>query len=266
MRGSLVFLTALGAMVAWWPLAIQPSLELPFWVSLTCATGCTALSIILAPSIWPWLLLVSGLGTFVGFWLSLLIWPLRGPVVGFGIFFIIGASVVAVMFVAFSTGVIMRARSISNRILRHTIWAVLLVCVAFGPVALALTPPLVHRRIAHNEQLASERVTSLKRAVETARAEPNGVSNICDGMALKRRYLGPLFSDTDWRRITGNYVKEDGYYFMVYCHEKTGYTIDAIPARPVGDGTRRFCTDESGKVGCRREWDGSRNKCSPCLQ
>jgi hypothetical protein len=170
------------------------------------------------------------------------------------------------MFVAFSAGVIMRERSISNKILRHAIWAVFLACVAIGPVTLALTPPLVQRRIAHNEQFASERSMSLKRAVETARAEPDGASKICDGTALERYYAGRPFSDTDWRRITGNYVKQDGYFFMVYCREKGGYTIDAVPARPVGDGTRQFCTDESGKVGCRREWDGSRNKCRPCAQ
>lgn len=220
----------------------------------------------LAPSIWPLLLLVSGLGTFFGFWLSLLIWPVRGPVVGFGIFYIVGANVVAVMFVAFSAGVIMRERSISNGILRGAIWAVILACVAFGPVTLALTRPLVQRRIARNEQLASDRFMSLKKAVETTRAEPDGASKICDGTALEHHYAGLPFSDLDWRRITGNYVKQDGYFFMVFCHEKGGYTIDALPARPVGDGTRRFCTDESGRMGCRMDWNGPRKTCLPCPQ
>ena len=105
---------------------------------------------------------------------------------------------------------------------------------------------------------------SLKKAVEITRAESDGASKICDGTALERHYTGPPFSDADWQRIAGNYVKQDGYFFMIYCHEKGGYTIDALPARPAGDGTRHFCTDESGKLGCRREWDGSRNKCLPC--
>jgi hypothetical protein len=264
----LVLLTALGTIAAWWPLSIQPNLALPFWVLLACTAGCAGLSILLAPSIWPLLLLISGLGTFFGFCLSLLIWPLRGPIIGPGIFYIVGGSVIVVLYVAFSAGVIMRERSISNAILRHAIWAVLLACVAFGPVALAVTPSLVQRRMVRNEQLATQRFLSLKTAVETARAEPDGASRICDGAVLERNYGGPPFSETDWQRITGNYVKQDSYFFMVHCRENAGrgYIIDAVPARSVGDGMRRFCTDESGKVGCRMEWVGSGHKCLPCPQ
>ncbi len=264
----LVLLTGLGTITAWWPLAIQPSLDLPFWVLVACAAGCAGLSILLAPSIWPLLLLISGLGTFFGFWLSLLIWPLRGPVVGLGIFYIAFGSVIAVVYVAFSAGVIMRERFISNAMLRRALWAAFFACVAFGPMALAFTPPLVQRRIVRNEQLAAHRFLSLKTAVETARARPDGANKICDGAALERHYAGPPFSETDWRRIAGNYVKQDSYFFMVHCRENAGrgYIIDAIPARPVGDGTRRFCTDESGDLGCRMEWVGSGHKCLPCQQ
>lgn len=264
----LVLLTGLGTLAAWWPLSIQPNLDLPFWVLVACAAGCAGLSILLAPSIWPLLLLVSGLGTFFGFWLSIIIWPPRLPVIGGGIFFIVAGNIIAVMYVAFSAGVIMREQSIANAILRRLIWAALFACIAFGPVALALIPPLVQRRIVRNEQLATRRFLSLKTAVETARAEPDGASKICDGAALERHYAGPPFSETDWRRIAGNYVKQDGYFFMIYCRENAGrgYTVDAIPARPVGDGVRRFCTDELGKIGCRMEWGGSRHKCLPCPQ
>jgi hypothetical protein len=262
----LVLLTALGTLIAWWPSAVQPNLDLPFWVSLACAAGCSGLSTMLTPSIWPSFLLVSGLGTFCGLWLSLLIWPIRGPAVGLGIFYIVGAFTLAVMFVALLAGLIMRRRSIRMGSLRRVVWIALLACVAFGPVTLALTPPLVQRRIARNDRLAAERFASLKKAVETARAEPDGAGEICDGTALERHYAGPPFSDVDWRRITGNYVKQDGYFFMVYCHEKGGYTINAQPARTVGDGTRWFCTDESDRVGCRMTFDGLRYKCLPCAQ
>src|ERR1700730_5077771 len=77
-------------------------------------------------------------------------------------------------------------------------------------------------------------------------------------------YSGPHFGDEDWQRITGNYVSQDGYFFMVYCREKAGDTIDADPVRDGVDGSRRFCMDESGRLGCAMEWNGSRHNCLPC--
>jgi hypothetical protein len=50
---------------------------------------------------------------------------------------------------------------------------------------------------------------------------------------------------------------------MVYCREKGGYMIDAHPISERGYGTRHFCTDESGRLGCRVEWNGSRYRCLP---
>jgi hypothetical protein len=112
--------------------------------------------------------------------------------------------------------------------------------------------------------MAAERFASLKNAVERTAVEARDPSRLCDGTVLEHHYSGPPFSNENWHRITGNYVKQDGYFFMVYCREKGGYTIDAGPARERGDGTRRFCTDESGTVGCRTELDPSRHQCLPC--
>jgi hypothetical protein len=126
------------------------------------------------------------------------------------------------MATAFLAGLIMRGRSISNQIFRRVLWAIVLACVAFGPVTLALTPTVAGRRMARNERLAAERFASLKKAVESTRAEADGANRICDGAALQQHYNGPPFSDTDRRRITGNYVKRDSYFFMVYCREKGG--------------------------------------------
>src|SRR5262245_66018974 len=138
--------------------------------------------------------------------------------------------------------------------------------VAFGPVARALTPTVVEHRVARNDRAAAERFELLKISVERTIAEVGGPGRTCDGPTLRRHYSGPPFSDEDWRRITGNYVKQDGYVFMVYCREKGGYTIDAQPARGKADGTRRFCTDESGKIGCGMKWNLSRNACIPCTK
>lgn len=263
-RVILILLTTLGAVISWWPVCIQPGLDLSFWVPLVCVALCTGLSTTLAPKSWPLFLLASGLSTFVGLSACIVIWSPSGPAVGADIFYIGAVSAVAVMLVTLASGVIMRRRAISNAVLRHAIWAVILACVAFGPVTLALTPAGVRHRIARNDRVAAERFASLKKAVESTRAEARGYSQICDGTALRRHYAGPRFSDTDWRRITGNYVSQDGYVFMVHCREKGGYTIDAWPTRERGDGTRRFCTDESDRVGCRVKFDGVRYKCLPC--
>jgi hypothetical protein len=120
----------------------------------------------------------------------------------------------------------------------------------------------VARRVVRNERLAEERFKSLQRAVEqTLAANP---AFLCAGPLLARNYFGPPFSNADWRRITGNYVKQDGYFFMIYCRQTTGYTINAVPARDGEDGRRRFCADESGKVGCDMQWNRSRYACVPC--
>ena len=67
--------------------------------------------------------------------------------------------------------------------------------------------------------------------------------------------------------MTGNYVEQDGYFFMIYCRDGTGYVIDAMPARDGQDGgTRRFCADESGKIGCGMTWNRSRHACVPCQE
>ena len=266
MRGNtpLVVVTALGSAMSWWPLCVQPSVGLPFWTSLACAALCTGLSTSLAPASWPLLLLVSGLGTFGGLCLGFIIWPPSDPIAAAWMAYFVIANTLAVMFVALSAGLIMRRRSISNKVSRRAVWAATLTCAAFGPVALTLVPAIARDRIVRNDRLAAERFGSLKSAVERIKAGANGASQICDGTAVRRRYVGPPFSDTDWRRITGNYVRQDGYVFMVYCHQGSGYTIDAHPTRERGDGTRRFCADESGRVGCGVEFDGSRYKCLSC--
>lgn len=135
---------------------------------------------------------------------------------------------------------------------------------AYGPICLALTPPLVARRIVSIGRLAEERITSLQRSVELTLAAGSSPARICDGSLLAKNYSGPPFTDEDWRRITGNYVQQDGYMFMIYCRESKGYVISADPARHYQDGTRRFCADESGNIGCGMTSNRSRHICVPC--
>jgi hypothetical protein len=131
---------------------------------------------------------------------------------------------------------------------------------------LTLTSPLVTKRVARNDRLAAERFVALKNAVERTRAESGNPGRICDGQALKRHYSGPPFSEKDWKYVAGNYVKEDGYVLgiWIYCPEPGNYTIDVRPEREKGDGTRKFCSDESGRVGCGIESSSSGYSCTPC--
>ena len=139
-----ILLTALGSAISWWPACIRPGLGLSFWVSLGCAGLTAALATTLAPTNWPWLLLVSGLGTFGGMYLGVKIWP-QDPIGAAWLPLIIAANTLAVIFVALCSGLIMRKQSVSNGMLRRAIWAVFLACVAFGPVTLAMTPGLARQ-------------------------------------------------------------------------------------------------------------------------
>ena len=259
-----VTLSFISAILCWLPITTTPRLDFPWWVAL-CGVGLSAaISSFLNPPRWPALLLSSGMGTFVGLCVGYAIWwprdPIAGPWVPIVVLVITGvAAVVAIV------GAWIGARlPVPDRKLRRAAWFALVGIAASGSVCLALTPPLVARRVARNERLAEKRLTSLQRAVQhTLAATPD---HVCAGPLLARNYFGPPFSNVDWRRMTGNYVKQDGYFFMIYCRDGTGYVIDAMPARDGQDGTRRFCADESGKIGCGMKWNRSRHACVPCQE
>ena len=137
-------------------------------------------------------------------------------------------------------------------------------CFAIGPLAVALTPPLIKYRVARNDRVAVSRLEALNIAAEKTLVEDGGPRHICDGNALQRNYAGPMFSEEDWRYITDNYVRRDGYVFRFYCQEKGGYAIEAWPARGAVDGTRRLCADEAHRIGCDIGANGSRRVCQPC--
>lgn len=246
---------------------MEPRLDLlPWWLPVLCAALCTAFATVLSPNRWPVFLFASGLGAMGGLCLGAVIWfPSDGIAASYLPIVIAILTVVAIL--ASSVAALVARNVVISPGTNHTaLWVALLTAVAFGPVALALTPPLVARRITRNDRLATERFASLKNAVERTAAEAGGRSGICDGSALREHYVGPSFSDEDCRRITDNYVKQDGYIFMVYCHESHGYTIDVRPDRQRGDGTLQLCTDESRKAGCRVEWNRSRNARLPCVK
>lgn len=259
----LVALTATGSALCWWPVIIEPSLDLPRWLPLAFVALYTGLSTTLSASRWLRFSVASAVGTFAGQCGAYAIWRPTDSLAGSFVPFVVVVATLGAFLVSLVAALVGRKIPVLCKKRRRAVWLSLACCVAFGPVALALTPPLVAYRVARNDRVAAERFESLKNAVERTMADSG---RICDGQALTGHYSGPAFSEKDWQFIAGNYVRRDGYSFMVYCREKDGYTIHAIPWGGKGYGTRQFCTDESGKLGCGMEWNRSRNVCIPCTK
>ncbi len=260
---SLFVLTVAASGLFWWPLYIQPNLDFPRWIPLVLIALLTGLATALSRKHWPRFVFASTIGTFVGLLGGNAIWPNPDGIAASYEPLVVLVTTVEATFTSLVAGLVARKVSVQNAERQRTLWLRLLCCAALGPLALVLTPPLVTSRVARNDRLAAERFTALKDSVERTAAESDP-SRICDGQTLKEHYSGPPFSEKDWHFISGNYVKEDGYVFGIYCHEQGGYTIDAFPARERADGTRRFCTDESRRVGCGMTWNLSRYACIPC--
>ena len=250
----LVVLTATGSALCWWPVIMQPNLDLTlWWFPLALVALGTALSTTLSDEGWLQFMIASIVGSFAGiccgFWIW---WPTDGIEASY-VPLVVGEamlSVVLVAVVSLLAGLILRSWPAWMEKRRQAIWLLFLCGVALGPVTVALTPPLVAFRIARNDRLAAERIQSLNHAVEQTIAEADGPARICDGQALRQHYSGPPLRETDWRYLAANSVKEDGYFFWINCHDKNGYSIDAQPAREKGDGTRHFYAGKWGVAGC----------------
>jgi hypothetical protein len=266
-------LTIVGSAVCWWPALIYPKLDSIWWVSLAVPALCGGLSSVLSHRRWPLFLIASIIGNFGGQCVCNAIWGSRQPMARFFVAVSVVVTSIAVAVTSLLACLAGRKVSIPGGRPRLAVWVGVSALVAFGPVARALTPPLVAYRVARNDNVAAERFSSLRSAAQQTAAESGDPPGICEGSSLRRHHVGPPFSGEDWRVIADNYVRQDGYAFihedgysyMVYCRKKAGgYTIAAFPAREQGDGTRQFCADESGRLGCRMEWNGSRFGCLPC--
>ena len=260
----LVILTAAGSAICWWPVTMVPSLDLPQWSPLIVVALLTAISAILSGELWLRVLLASSAGTFAGLVASAIIWPPADPEAAGFLPFVIIVTVAAAAAVSLIASLTMRKLSALNIKNGRLLWIIFGLCLVIGPVTVAITPILVARRVARNDQLAELRFGALKRAAELAAAQNGGPDRICEGPFLKQHYSGPRFSETDWGFIKGNYVRQDGYMFGIWCHQQSGYTIDVRPFRGREDGTRNFCTDESGRIGCGSGWVPFREACTPC--
>ncbi len=189
------------------------------------------------------------------------IWPPRDPIAGPWVPYIVIGMTIGTALVSLIFGGLARLVSLPGK-QRVFVWIAFFSVVAFGPVALAVTRPLVRRRIRNNERIAAERFAGLNSAVKRTAGDYGDSNRICDGSVLRQHYAGPGFSDEDWRRITGNYVKQNGYVLWCTVAKKAG--TQAWQNRPewqsTGDGGFARMNLAASPV----EWDGSRNACMPC--
>ena len=267
-RGRLLLvLSATGSALCWWPVIMQPNLDLPFWwLPLTLIALGAGLSTVLSERIWLRFVVASSFGTFAGVFGGFLIWWPTDRIDASFVRVVVISAVSASVAVSLVASLALRRVTLSNCKGRRALWIGLVCYVVFGPFVVTLTPPLVALRVARNDRIAERRILSLHDAAVQAMADGADPGRLCDGSVLRRHYSGPAFSEKDWQHIAGNYVKRDGYVFSIYCHEKNGYAIDARPDREKGDGTRKFCADESGARECEMKWTGSRHECVPCTK
>ena len=251
----LIALTAFGSALCWWPLILVPNLELPFYLPLSLCAGTIGLAVALSGKSKVRIAVAGVAGSYAGFLLGIRILPLGSDGIANSYLWLEGLA--ATLATAVISAVLIAAlRKVEMpKSIRRPSWFAFVACVAFGPVALALTPSLASFRIYENERQAGKRVDALKNAARESMAENADPRTYCAGELLKSHYAGPAFSSDDWVSITKGYVTRDGYAFMVFCPEKGGYRISALPKNFEQDGNRSFCSDESGQAGCRS--DGS---------
>ena len=249
----LLILTATASALCWWPVILQPSIDLPLLIPIAILAVIIGLATALSEKRRAGLAVAATAGSFAGSCVGFLVLPFTDDIGH--TYWPIATFAITLVAVVVSTIMILAVRKItvSSEVVRRLLWLALAGCIAFGPFALALTPTIVSHRTSRNERIAAERVKALKTAVQQSMAENGDPGSFCDGQVLKHRYVGPSFSESDWGLITRSYVRQDGYAFMIFCPEQGGYRISAIPQRVKADGTRNFCADESGKAGCTKD-------------
>ena len=221
----LVGITFAGSILLWWPTIMAISLVTHWWLPLPLIVLGSGLATALCSQGWWHFALASGVGTFIGICSGYMIWhPADGVETAYSGLLIIMATLAAFILSLLANSA-MRKSTLSNLKLRHAVWIGVGCCFLVGPLALAVAPPLVAYRLAGNDRAAAQRLEALNNAAKQLLSETGGPEQICDGKALQRHYSGPMFSEEDWRYITGNYVNRDGYVFTVYCKEKGGYCL-----------------------------------------
>ncbi|AXC15098.1 hypothetical protein ACPOL_5854 [Acidisarcina polymorpha] len=259
----LLLLAFVGSGVCWWPARIEPSLDFPRWILLAPVAFLSAASVLLLGGEgWSAVVAATAGGSFAGMLSSVILWPWSdGIAQSYALIVVmIGTAAAAGAALIGSRAAFLAARRwpLLSGAAKGALWIVFGLCLAVGPALLAITKPLVKRRVARNESIAAVRFASLKKALQLASADRGAAKSICAGQSLDRYYSGPPFTKDDWIRISGNYVEEDKYVYMISCRQQRKYLLEARPKMPrvYGYGARIFCADESGEVACDLQWNG----------
>jgi hypothetical protein len=258
----LLLLALVGSAICWWPAIVEPSLDFPRWILPALVAFLSCASILLSKGRgWLAFVLVTAAGSFAGLLSGVLLWPSSDGIANSYalIAVLIGTATAAgaALICGLATFLALRRWPQSVRAAQGVAWALLGVCLAFGPTLLALTKPLVMRRVVRNESTAAIRFASLKNALELTRVDRGATDSICDGQSLQKQYSGPPFTEEDWSRICGNYVEEEEYVYAISGSPLGNYLLEARPKMPrvYGYGARIFCADASGEVACDPKWN-----------
>jgi hypothetical protein len=256
-NGILLLLAFVGSAVCWWPAIIEPSLDFPRWILFVLVAFIAGASILLCGGHgWLEFVAAAAAGSFAGLLSGFLLWPSSDGIVNSYalVAVVIGTATAAgaALICGLLAFLARRRWPLSSGTAQCAAWVLLGICLAFGPTLLAVTKPLVERRVAHNESSAALRFASLQKALQQTRADKGPVDSICDGRSLRMHYSGPPFTSEDWSRIAGNFVEEDKYVYGISCFPQGKYLLEARPKmqKVYGYGNRIFCADESGEVAC----------------
>jgi hypothetical protein len=139
----LIVMVAAGSALCWWPVIIQPNLDLPVWkIPLILLALITALATALSNEGAGWLMSASILGVFAGIWWGVRLWPTENDPFTIGLATLVS---IPVSVIAVAAGVALRESKIAQKN-RRLLWCAFLSSFAFAPTVAALTPLLLTRR------------------------------------------------------------------------------------------------------------------------
>ena len=144
----LIVMVAAGSALCWWPVIIQPNLDLPVWKTpLIFLALTTALATALSNEGAVWFMSASILGVFTGICCGFrLWWSADNNDASYG-GLTMGLTLVSipVSVIAVAAGVALRESKTAQKN-RRLIWSAFLSSFAFAPTVVALTPLLLARR------------------------------------------------------------------------------------------------------------------------
>jgi hypothetical protein len=139
----LIVMVVAGSALCWWPVIIQPNLDLPVWKTpLIFLALITALATALSNEGAGWFMSASILGVVAGICCGCkLLWPTDNDPLIMGLLTLVS---VPVSVIAVAACVVLRESKIAQKN-RRVIWCAFLVSFAFAPTVVALTPLLLTR-------------------------------------------------------------------------------------------------------------------------